>query len=101
MMRASAGVTPRSILADGGATANRFLMQAVADICGLEVIASSVAELSALGAVRSGMLGAGLQPSLEALAALPREARSYRPQMAATQADRLHAGWKEMVKRVL
>ncbi len=101
MMKTGAGVAPRSILADGGATANAFLMQSVADICGLDVEVSDVAELSALGAAWSGMLGAGLLPSLGAIAALPRETRLYRPKMDASQADRLHAGWKDAVKRVL
>ena len=101
MMRTGAGVAPRSILGDGGATANRFLMQSVADLCGLELGASNVAELSALGAAWSGMLGAGLQPSLEAIAALPREMTNYRPQMDAARAERLHAGWKVAVNRIL
>jgi glycerol kinase len=101
MMRAGAGVAPRGILGDGGATANRFLMQSVADICGLELGASNVAELSALGAAWSGMLGAGLQPSIEAIAGLPRETTHYRPQMDAARAGRLHAGWKDAVRRVL
>jgi glycerol kinase len=101
MMKADAGVSPRSILADGGASANAFLMQAVADICGLEVEASDVSELSALGAAWAGMLGAGLLPSLDAIAALPREMRHYRPRMDAAQSDRLHVGWKVAVNRVL
>ncbi|MBV9122502.1 MAG: glycerol kinase GlpK [Planctomycetes bacterium] len=100
-MMASVGVAPRTILADGGATRNPFLMQTVADICGLEVDASNVPELSALGASWFGMLGAGWQPSLEALAALPRDRRHYRPQMDPARAERLHAGWKQAVQRVL
>jgi glycerol kinase len=101
MMRSGAGVAPQSILGDGGATANRFLMQSVADICGLELGASNVAELSALGAAWSGMLGAGLLPSLAAIADLPRAVTRYRPQMDAARADRLHASWRNAVKRVL
>jgi glycerol kinase len=76
-------------------------MQSVADICGLELGASNVAELSALGAAWSGMLGAGLLPSLAAIADLPRAVTHYRPQMDAARADRLHAGWRNAVKRVL
>jgi glycerol kinase len=101
MMRSGAAVAPRSILADGGATANQFLMQTVADICGLELGSSNVAELSALGAAWSGMLGAGLQPSVEALAELPREMTIYRPQGEADRAERLYAGWKNAVNRVM
>jgi hypothetical protein len=47
------------------------------------------------------MLGAGLQPSLAAIAELPREMTHYRPQMDADRALRLHAGWKDAVSRVL
>jgi glycerol kinase len=101
MMRSGAGVTPRLILGDGGATANRFLMQSVADICGLELDVSGVAELSALGAAWSGILGAGLLPSLGAIVEQPRETTRYRPRMDAALAERLHAGWKDAVKRVL
>ena len=71
MMRAGTGVRPMAILADGGATANQFLMQIVADICGLEVVASNMAELSALGAARCGLLGAGLLSSMDELADPP------------------------------
>jgi glycerol kinase len=101
MMKTEAGVAPLTILGDGGATANRFLMQAVADICGLEVGASNVAELSALGAAWCGMLGAGLLSSMEAIAALSRAMTHYRPQMDANRAACLLAGWKDAVKRVL
>jgi glycerol kinase len=89
------------ILGDGGATANRFLMQSVADICELDLGASDVAELSALGAAWSGMLGAGLQPSVEAVAELPRATTHYRPQMDAARAARLYDGWRNAVRRVL
>jgi glycerol kinase len=101
MMGSGAGVTPRGILGDGGATANRFLMQTVADICGLELGASDVAELSALGAAWSGLLGSGVLPSLDAIAALPRAMTHYRPRMNVAHADRLYSGWKDAVKRVL
>jgi glycerol kinase len=101
MMRSVAGVAPRMILGDGGATANRFLMQSVADICGLELVASDVAELSALGAAWSGMLGAGLQPSMDAIAELPRAMTHYRPRMDAARAGCLYDGWRDAVRRAL
>jgi len=47
------------------------------------------------------MLGLGMHPSVEPLENLPREVRHYRPAMDAGQADRLFAGWKDAVRRVL
>lgn len=101
MMRADSGIKLRNLHADGGPTRNRFLMQFTADITGVELKVSEVAESSAWGAAMSGLLGLGLCKSLEDLAALPREARSYRPQMNAAKAKQLHAGWLAAVKRVL
>jgi len=49
----------------------------------------------------SGLLGLGLCPSLDDLAALPRETRVFRPQMDAARVKQLHDGWLAAVKRVL
>ncbi|MBN2221164.1 MAG: glycerol kinase, partial [Vallitaleaceae bacterium] len=49
-MEKSSGITISSLRVDGGATVNQFLMQFQADILGMEVIASKVQELSAMGA---------------------------------------------------
>lgn len=49
----------------------------------------------------SGLLGLGLCKSSDDLAALPREVRSFRPQMNAAKVKQLHDGWLAAVKRVL
>jgi hypothetical protein len=43
----------------------------------------------------------GAHPSLDALAALPRQSVTYRPAMPAEQRETLHAGWKRAVRQVL
>jgi glycerol kinase len=101
MMRADAGVRPQVLFADGGPTRNEFLMQFTADIAGVELVVSEVPESSALGAAMAGMLGLGLRGSLSDLAALPRETRTYRPQMKAEEVQRNYSGWHAAVKRVL
>ena len=101
MISEDARATPKIVHADGGPTRNEFLMQLVADITRLELVVADVAESSALGAAMAGMLGSRLVRSLDELARTPRETRCYRPQMAAEEADRLYAGWKAAVKRVL
>lgn len=101
LMQTGAGL-PRPVLhGDGGPTANRFLMQFVADLCGLELRVSAVPASSAWGAASAGMLGLGLHASLGALAALPRAWTVYRPRMTPARVRELHDGWRAAVQRVL
>ncbi|MEO6434563.1 MAG: glycerol kinase GlpK [Tepidisphaeraceae bacterium] len=101
MMKIKSGVALKTINADGGATRNVFLMQFLADMTGLEVTAARVAECSPLGAALAGAVGMGAHDSLDAVARLPREVVTYRPQIDATHANALHAGWKRAVRQVL
>ena len=101
MMKVEAGVPLERIHADGGPTADRFLMQFTADILGIELEVAETPDCSPLGAVLSGMMGIGLHASLDELAALPRAARCYRPAMEPEIVERNYAGWREAVQRVL
>lgn len=101
MMQTSGGVAPQVLYADGGPTCNEFLMQFVADILRVELIASEIAECSARGAAMSAMLGRGIVSSFADLATLPRMARRYIPKMETAAAEHLYAGWLAAVKRVL
>jgi glycerol kinase len=101
MMANEAGVRPRVIHADGGATASRFLMQFVADTAGLEVRASDAADCSALGGALAGMLGLGLYRSTEELAALPRPGVSYHPAADPAVVATNCRGWERAVRGVL
>jgi glycerol kinase len=76
-------------------------MQFTADMAGVELKVSEVAECSAWGAAMNGLLGLGLFKSLDDLAELPHETKVFQPQMDAAQATRLHQGWLAAVKRVL
>lgn len=101
MMQSDAGVTVRRLHADGGATANRFLMQFAADLTGTELRVAGSPHYSPLGAAMMGMLGMRQKASLEALANLPREDRTYVPQQNRAEVSRAHAGWQRAVKQVL
>jgi glycerol kinase len=100
-MRSEAGVMPRVLYADGGPTRNEFLMQFTANITGLELLVSEVAESSAWGAAIAGLLGLSVVESLAGLAELPRETLSYKPKMDPAAACDLYSGWQAAVKRVL
>jgi glycerol kinase len=102
MMRADANVKLRNLHADGGPTRNGFLMQFTADLTGVELKVSEVAESSAWGAAMNGLLALGVYRSLNEPAALPRAARSFRlRRKAVEEVQRLHDGWLAAVRRIL
>jgi glycerol kinase len=101
MMKDATGLSLQSVHADGGATANRFLMQFIADMIGLELRVSDTPELSPLGAALSGSLGMGVHASLDELASLPGEFTAYARAMDARQVEEHYSGWKQAVARVL
>src|SRR5439155_4593818 len=88
MMKSRAGVDLKTIHADGGATRNKFLMQFIADMTRLEVIAAPIPECSPLGAALAGALGMRVYNSLDDLERIPRaDAVTYRPTMLSDRAD--------------
>jgi glycerol kinase len=101
MMRSESGVSPRCLYVDGGPTRNEFLMQFTADMTQLELVVSEVPESSARGAAMAAMLGQGLVESLEEFSQVRHGAKTYRPAMRPIEADRLYAGWRQAVGRVL
>lgn len=101
LMASEAGMPLRTVHGDGGAVSNRFLMQFTADITQQALRASSVPELSALGAVLAGGLGMGLYGDLDAIERLPLGFVDYTPAMPPQQADALYAGWQAAVRQVL
>jgi len=91
---------PISVLrADGGGTANAYLMQLQADILGLPVEVAAIRETTALGAAFLAGLGVDVWPDTAALAATRAVATRYEPKMAATERDRRYAGWLRAVDR--
>ena len=100
-MAAEAGMPLDAIRGDGGMVANRFLMQFVADVLRIPVVASQVAELSPLGAAMAGAVGMGVYKGLADLAKLDLGTVEYAPAMDARTAAAYVAGWKQAVRRVL
>ena len=86
----------RSIKADGGASDNAFLMQALADISGVEVRVAATRETTALGAGFMAGLGAELWKSQDELAVLWREAARYTPR-GNSEVEQRYSGWRRAV----
>lgn len=100
-LRADAGVPLGALHGDGGATANKFLMQFTADLTGTELRVASMPDCSPLGAALAGLLGLGIFKSLADLAHSPSETSVYAPVMNSAQAGRFYAGWCQAVRCVL
>jgi glycerol kinase len=100
-MRAEAGVPLLSLHGDGGPTTSAFLMQLCADLCAAELRVAAMPDCSPLGAVLAAQLGLGVVPTIEALAARPREEILYSPRLEMAAVDRLTEGWRRAVRQVV
>jgi glycerol kinase len=87
-----------SIKVDGGASDNPFLMQSLADICGVEVRVAATRETTAPGAAFMAGLGSGLWSSQDELAALWREAARYSPREN-DEGEQRYKEWLRAVER--
>ena len=90
-----AGVELRSLKADGGASANGFLMQFMADILGMPVVRPDNPESTGLGAAFLAGLSCGFWDSLDEIMGLDLAAREFVPGQIDRQA--LMDGWREAV----
>jgi glycerol kinase len=86
------------LLVDGGPTRNDQLMQFEADMVGVPVERTSVAELSAMGVAHLAGVSAGLF-TLEGLSRMDRGAQGFTPRLTdAARAEERH-GWTRAVAR--
>lgn len=96
-MEADAGMALKTLRADGGATANRFLMQFQSDILGVPVECCAVHETTVLGAAYLAGLGSGMWSSQADLADCREAAEEYKPVIDPSTRERLYSGWQKAV----
>jgi glycerol kinase len=97
-MEAASGVRLTELRADGGATANGWLMQFQSDMLGVPVVLPEVAETTALGAAYLAGVGTRLW-TLDYVRSSWRERRRYEPRMSADERDTLLHSWRRAVSR--
>ena len=85
---------------DGGACANKSLMQFQADIRGTQVEREEIIESTALGAAYFAGIEAGLWTKEDILKNRKVD-REFEPFMSEENRDRLYATWKKAVSRVM
>ena len=94
----ASGVRLTELRADGGATANDWLMQFQADVLGVPVVVPEISETTALGAAYLAAVGTGLM-TVDRVRTSWREKRHYEPAMGDDQRQALLAGWHRAVER--
>jgi glycerol kinase len=96
---AAAGQPIEVLRADGGGTANRFLMQFQSDVLGVPVEVAAIRETTALGAAFLAGLAVGVWKTPEELRQRRAIAARYEPKMARDRREELYAGWQRAVER--
>jgi glycerol kinase len=84
--------------ADGGATANAWLMQFQADVLGIPVVVPEIAETTALGAAYLAGVGVGAWTVSDVRDSW-REGARYEPRMGEDERRALLAGWADALDR--
>jgi glycerol kinase len=82
---------------DGGATANKFLMQFQSDLLGAQVNVSDIQETTALGAAYLAGLAVGFWKDQTELAKLKTLSTNLKPSMSEKRRNELHHGWQKAV----
>jgi glycerol kinase len=95
---AAAGAPLEVLKADGGAVANRWLMQFQADVLGAAVVVPEIAETTALGAAYLAGIATGVWDAAQ-VEAMWRERARYEPSIGSDERAALLGDWRRAVER--
>jgi glycerol kinase len=96
-MEDSSGVKLEELRADGGATANAWMLQFQADLLGIPVVVPEISETTALGAAYLAGVATGAW-SEDDIPGMWKEAARYEPEMGEDQREELIQGWQAAVE---
>ena len=97
-MEKDAKLSLKELMADGGITSNRFIIQFLADLLNKPVATIGMPDVSALGAAYLAGLKVGVYESIDSLKQLNQNKTSYQPKNGLTHINEYYAGWKEAIK---
>ncbi|UCC60594.1 MAG: glycerol kinase GlpK [Dehalococcoidia bacterium] len=98
-MAADSGLRPAEIRVDGGAAANSYLAQYMADMIGVRVSRPRSVETTALGAAFLAGLAVGFWSERAEITSLWDEERSFIPNVDRERRRTLYRGWRKAVSR--
>ena len=93
------GVKLSALKVDGGATANKLLMQFQADVLDANVVVPVVMETTAIGAAYAAGLAVGVWNSLDEIQALWAVDQVWEPNMDESLRSKYFKGWKKAVSK--
>jgi len=100
-MHEDTGIDLKELYADGGASANNYLMQFQSNILKKDVLCPETTEATALGAAYLAGLAAGVWKDTDDIKSRRRRMRTFSPYMNDEQRAKLIKGWEQAVKRSL
>lgn len=100
-MEADSGIKLQALKVDGGAAANKVLMQFQADLLGVPVERPRVIETTALGAAYLAGLAVSFWRSREELTGRWQLDHRFESQMDEVRREKLYNGWKRAVARAM
>ena len=92
-MKEEAGLELSSLRVDGGASANKMMMQFQSDILQTEVALPKCLETTALGAGYFAGLAVGFWKDKQDISSCHEISKTYQPSMSKEEADELYEGW--------
>ncbi len=98
-MQEDADTRITNVKSDGGASANNFLLQFLADLLDVEVERPKNLEATAQGAAYLAGLAVGYWDAPEDILANRQVDREFKPAMDSATREKLYAGWKKAVGR--
>ena len=100
-MQEDTGIQLGSLLVDGGASANDFLLQFQSDLAKMDVVRPGCIESTALGAAFLAGLAVGFWKDKEEISRIRKPGRAFHPQMQEADRTRLLKGWHRAVRCAL
>ena len=97
-MQADSGIPLKALKVDGGACANNYLMQTMADLSGLPVMRPCCVETTALGAAYLAGLAVGYWSSTDEVVRNWAVDRTFAPQITEQERARRIKGWNKAVR---
>ena len=96
-MESDSGIALSSLRVDGGASANNYLMQTQADICGAQVLRPRCVETTAMGAAYLAGLAVGYWANLDEIRKNWAVDRSFIPEITEDDRAKRLKGWQKAV----
>lgn len=98
-MEKDAEISLKELNADGGITANRFVIKFLADLLNKNVATIGMPDVSALGAAYLAGLKAGVYASIDVLRTLNAEKKIYPPAADTTKVNEAYSSWCKAIKK--